>query len=295
MPSPKGTRRASKSKSPNRGTRRGAPARPATTGFMSDPFLQAMMRGDILWGDIMTGEVERHMPAVSPRRSPRSKSPKAVRAPPPSPRSPSPKAKSWNMMENVLEDFETPNLRALRGIWEHFPVIVEPAGRGRFSVRWHKKNLEAWRSSRTKSWDEAMEYQLFSELRLLHTLRKHPELYALHEPSGKDEIVVIEPLGGVEMPAPAAAAAVPRGPELRKLNDITKFFPGIVVWNPVEGRRGESTYALKVRGDFERKHKGAEGRAMLAELESALRTSRFWAVLPARGAGEWLRLEMRHD
>ena len=252
------------------------------------------MRGDIKWGDILSGEVERRMPAGSPRRSPRSKSPKAVRAPPPSPRSPSPRAKSWNVMNDALEDFETPNLKALRGIWEHFPVIVEPAGRGRFSVRWHRKNLEAWRSSRTKSWDEAMEYELFSELRLLHALRKHPELYALHEPSGRDEIVVIEPLGGVELPAPAAPAAA-RGPELRKLNDITRFFPGIVLWNPVEGRKGESTYALKVRDDFGRKHKGAEGRAMLAELESALRASRFWAVLPARGAGEWLRLEMRHD
>jgi hypothetical protein len=261
---------------------------------MSDPFIEAMMRGNIKWGDIMTGDVELHMPVDSPVRSPRSKSPKAVRAPPPSPKSASPRARPWDEMENALENFETPNLRALRGIWEHFPVTVEPAGRGRFSVRWHRKNLDAWRSSRTKSWDEAMEYELFSELRLLHALRKHPELYALHEPSGRDEIVVIEPLGGVELPAPAAPAAA-RGPELRKLNDITRYFPGIAVWSPVEGRKGESTYALKVRSDFERKHKGAEGRAMLAELESALRASRFWTVQAGRGAGEWLRLEMRHD
>jgi hypothetical protein len=251
------------------------------------------MRGNVKWGDIMTGEVERQMPVASTRRSPRSKSPKAPRVPPPSPRSASPRARPWNEMENALENFETPNLRALRGIWEHFPVTVEPVGRGRYSIRWHRKNLDAWRSSRTKSWDEAMEYELFSELRLLHTLRKHPELYKLHEPSGREEIVVIEVLGGVELPAPPAPAA--RGPELRKLNDITVFFPGTVVWSKVEGRRGESTYALKPRDDFARKHKGAEGREMLAGLESALRASRFWTVAPSRVAGEWLRLEMRHD
>jgi hypothetical protein len=192
-------------------------------------------------------------------------------------------------MENALENFETPNLKALKGIWETFPVIVEPAGPKKFSVRWHRKNLDAWRSSRTKSWDEAMEYELFSELRLLHSLRKHPELYKLHKPSGRDEIVVIEVIGDVVLPAPAF-----KGPELRRLNDITKFFPGVVVWNPVDGRAGETTYALKVRGDFARKHKGAEGRATLADLEAALRASKFWAVLPGR-ADEMLRLEMRHD
>lgn len=245
------------------------------------------MRGNIKWGDIMMGRAEERM--ASPRRSPSSKSPKAVRAPPPSPRSPSPRAKSWNEMENALENFETPNLKALKGIWETFPVIVEPIGRGKFSVRWHRKNFDAWRSSRTKSWDEAMEYELFSELRLLHSLRKHPELYRLHEPSGRDEIVVIEVIGDVAMPAPAF-----KGPELRRLNDITKYFPGVVVWNPVDGRAGETTYALKVRGDFTRKHKGAEGRAVLGDLETALRASKFWAVLPGRG-DEMLRLEMRHD
>ena len=113
------TRRASKSKSPNRGTRRGAPARPTpVVAMMSDPFIEAMMRGNIKWGDIMMGRAEEHMPApVSPRRSTRSKSPKAVRAPPPSPRSPSPRAHAWNEMENALENFETPNLKALKGIY----------------------------------------------------------------------------------------------------------------------------------------------------------------------------------
>jgi hypothetical protein len=145
-----------------------------------------------------------------------------------------------------------------------------------------------------------MEYELFSELRLIHALRKHARQYALHEPRSKDEIVVIEvlgaaaPTGATGAAGATASAAAPRVPVLRKLNDITTHFPGVVVWAKVDGRKGESTYALKVRNDFTKKVDRKIANRVLRDLEDALRASRFWTVLDA-DKGEWLRLEMSHD
>jgi hypothetical protein len=132
-------------------------------------------------------------------------------------------------------------------------------------------------------------------------------LYKLHEPRSKDEIVVIEVIGGAPAPVKRArsparagagnAAAAPafRGPELKKLNDITTFFPGIVVWKKVDGRKGESTYALSIRNDFQRRTDAKTARLALGDLEAALRASRFWGVLAPADKSEFLRLEMRHD
>jgi hypothetical protein len=77
------------------------------------------------------------------------------------------------------------------------------------------------------------------------------------------------------------------------LNDITTHFPGVVVWKAVAGRAGESTYALTVRGDFQRRAPAAEARRTLDALMAALRASTFWTVLAPAG-DEFVRLEMRH-
>lgn len=292
---PSNTRRASKSKSPNSGTRSVRKNSP----IGEDHIVEAMKRGNLKWGDLMNAKNHR---SASPR-SPRSL---RIAAPPASPASP-----AYVPINDVFNNFVTPDLRLRKFIWEKFPVVLEEIttrnGREMYAVKWHRRNLEAWRSERTTSYDEAMEYELFSELRLIHSLRKFPHLYALHEPRSKDEIVVIEMLGAARAPlaAPAARArspprprgaevAGPRVPELRKLNDITTHFPGVVVWEKVEGRRGESTYALKVRGDFARKA-GAGAERIKGELEAALRASRFWSAMAGDGSkGEWMRLEMQH-
>ena len=303
MPSP--TRR-SKSRSPNNGTRR---RRLSNFAWPADPLFDAMVRGELKWGDLL---MEQDPKYVYKSRSPASRSPPMPRAPPGSPVTP-----PYSPINDAFEDFVTPDLRLRKFIWEKFPVVLEEIrtrnGREMFAVKWHRRNLEEWRSSRTSSYEEAMEYELFSELRLIHSLRKHPHLYALHEPRSKDEIVVIEMLGAARAPAPAsaapaargraaspargaaaAAAAGPRVPELRKLNDITTHFPGVVVWEKVEGRKGESTYALKIRNDFGKKMAPKLKERILGDLEAALRASRFWAVLAPK-SGEFLRLEMRHD
>ena len=291
MPSP--TRR-SKSRSPNSGTRR---RRSSNFAFPADPLVEAMMRGDLKWGDLLAEAPPKYR---YKSRSPASRSPVMPRGPPGSPVSP-----AYSPINDVFNDFKTPDLRMRKFIWETFPVVLEEIrtrnGSEMYSVKWHRKNLEEWRSSRTNSYEEAMEYELFSELRLIHSLRKHPHLYKLHEPRSKDEIVVIEMIGAAKGRAAspkrgdAAGAAGPRVPELRKLNDITTHFPGVVVWSKVEGRKGESTYALKIRGDFGKKMAPKLAERLLGDLEAALRASRFWTVLPAGERGEFLRLEMRHD
>jgi hypothetical protein len=281
--SPRGPPRSSTRSSPPRA---GAAAAAGSDWFSFDPIVEAMARGDLKWSDLIM-DVDPKYKYKS--RSPASKSPRMPKAPVGSPVTP-----PYSPFDDVFEGFKTPDLRLRKFIYETFPVVLEeiPSRNGteKYAVKWHRKNLEEWRSSRTESFEEAMEYQLFSELRLIHSLRQHPRLYALHEPRTKDEIIVIEMLG----PARAPAAKAFAGPELRKLNDITTHFPGTVVWSKVEGRKGESTYAFTIRGDFERKHKGAAAREILAGLEAAMRASRFWTVIaPARG--EFLRVEMRHD
>ena len=284
MPSPKlGTRKSPRG-SPKSATR-SSPRAALAAAWAHDPIVEAMLRGELKWSDLLMEEDPKYK---YKSRSPASRSPRMPRAPAGSPASP-----PYSPFDDVFEGFKTPDLRLRKFIYETFPVVLEAIpsrdGKEKYAVKWHLKNLEEWRSSRTSSFEEAMEYQLFSELRLIHSLRKHPHLYALHEPRSKDEIVVIEMLGARQAPD-----AAPAGPVLRKLNDITTHFPGVVVWSKVEGRKGESTYAFTIRGDFERKHKGAAGRKILEQLEAAMRASRFWTVIaPARG--EFLRVEMRHD
>ena len=275
MPSPKSTtRRASKSKSPNSHTRRAPAARGA---LIADPFFEAMERGNLKWGNLL-------MSASASRSSSRASS----------------RASSIN---SAFENFSTPDLHLKKFIWENFPVVLEEIttrnGSEKYAVKWHRKNLEEWRSSRTTSWDEAMEYELYSQLRLLHSLRKHPHLYKLLPPRNTGEIVIIEMVGVVkraESPKRVAPRmAAPPVPVLRKLNDITTFFPGVVVWKKVEGRKGESTYALTIRGDFMKRVDDKTMRIVLRDLEAALRASRFWSVLAPGDRSEFMRLEMRHD
>jgi hypothetical protein len=272
MPSPKRTR---KTPSPKRNATRRSPR-----NTFNDDFFEAMKRGDLKWGDLLMD-----VPVA-----PRSKSP-----------SPRPVALEYTMENDALEDYVVPDLTMRRGIWENFPVIldeVEPVGGMKsYAVKWHRKNLKEWKSSRAASWDEYMEYEAFAEFRLLHSLRAYSHLYRIAKPKDDSEIVRLVALREPNVPASPPRAAAYRGPELGpKLADINKVFPGTAVWNKVEGRRGESTWAITIRGDFKRRHRPAELERALDEFEAALRSSRYWTVLrPAAGSDELVRLEMRHD
>jgi hypothetical protein len=272
-------------------TARSPPRIHATNTIMAqDPIMTAMMKGELLWGDLLYN-------------SPKSKSPRSKTQKSKTPSS------NYVPINDVFENYETPRLSDKRFIWENFPVVLEHIsttnGTEKYAIKWHLKNLKEWRDTRTKSYEEAMEYQLFSELRLIHSLRKHPHLYVLHEPRTKDEIVVVEMIGAAKAPIDVEYDAVgaprtkvarkePEIPVLRKLNDITTYFPGVVVWGKVDGRKGESTYALSIRGDFMKKMDRKLANRILDDLEIALRASRFWTVLPP-ARGEYLRIEMRHE
>ncbi len=225
----------------------------------------------------------------------------------PKKKSASPKYKAPTFEEEALEDYIVPDLTMRRGIWENFPVVteeIEPAGGfKRYAIMWHRKNLKEWRESRSASWDEYMEYEAFAEFRLFHTLRKFEHIYRLEKPRNDSELVILVALKEPVSPprtAGAAAAAAPRraayrGPALGpKLADIAKYFPGVAVWSKVEGRRGESTWGIEIRGDFLRRAAPAERERALEELDAALRASKYWDVIRPVGH-EFARLEMRHD
>jgi len=261
-------------------------------GILDQPLFQAMNRGNVSWGDLMMSNNKKH-------------------------ESPGP---NYALENNALENWSMPNLTMRKGIWENFPVVLKQLedrnGTERFAIEWHRKHLKEWKDERSASMEEWMEYQAYAEFRLIHALRAHADQYVIEPPRTKDQIVVIamkseprvEPR--VEPRAAASRAAAPRaaaprnegkshaveptrGPVLLKLNDIKAHFP--VVWHPVDGRAGKSTYALELFGKKIREMSMAVGHDVTEEVKhqlmNALRASRAWHVLPAVGK-ELCRLEI---
>jgi hypothetical protein len=243
-----------------------------------------------MWGDLMMLNAPRRRKATPP-----------------------PSLSPWSIEDEALENYTTPRLEYVEDISREFPVeIVKLPGRAnRYALRFDHEALMKMRDEANISWDAAMEYDAFMEYRLLHALRAHPHLFHLEKPTKKDDVVIIELIekparagAGAAVPARAGAGAVaparagagaPYVPALRKLTDIKDAFPGVVVWRKVDGRKGESTYALEVMRTFERANPVHVVEHVLYQLKTALEASRFWYVLPARERGEWVRLEMRHD
>jgi len=233
-----------------------------------DPLMLKLAEGKVMWGDLL------YAPAPSPASATRSNK-----------RHSSPKALSFNAEREYLDDYIVPDLTMRKGIWEHFPVIVNQIGPNLFEIVWHKANLKEWRQSRSASWDEFQEYETYAEFRLIHALRQMPHKYKLLPSKKESQIILFEMVGAVAEP-------VFKGPKLLRLNDIKAHFP--IVWHPAPGRAGETTYAIELRGDFMRKTGQAGTKAMSNELVAALRASPAWHVLPPT-AGEVCRIEMRHD
>ena len=258
------------------------------SNLLHDPMFAAMERGNLKWGNILAS------PKGSPKAS-RNTRKNSHRS-------------SESATPNELENWTMPNLTLRKGIWENFPVTLVPLddnndGTERYAVEWHKKNLREWRESRSASYDEWMEYQAFAEFRLIHALRAHSHKYTIEPPRNKDQILVLamvhsgprEAAAGPGSVAPrATAAAGPRVPVLRKLNDIKEHFP--VVWHPVTGAPGKSTYAIELFGKKIREMSTAVGHDVTREIKEnllrALRASHAWTVLPAGAPGEVCRLQI---
>lgn len=235
---------------------------------MNDPIFQQMSEGKLLWGNIVALEEKKKSP---PTR--KSKSPKKV----------SPKSESPSMNKNILEDWSIPDLTQRKGIWEHFPVILDRIGdrhgKERYALLWHKTNLKEWKESRSASYEEWMEYQAYAEFRLFHALKAHSHLYRVLPPDNEKQIAILE------MTTTASPKHNGRLPILRKLNDIKEHFP--VVWHSVDGRAGKSTYALELHGKKVRDISTNARKNMTAtithDLLEALRASPAWKVLPSKG------------
>lgn len=237
--------------------------------FANDPLYQAMEKGDVLWGDLM---YNLDHAAKGSRKS--SKSSRG---------SSKPRRISPNPEKEMLEGYKTPELRLRKDIYENFPVIVNEIGPNLYEIVWNEKNIEEWRKTKALSWEEYQEYELYSEYRLFHALRKHADRYELLPTRRAAQIAIFR----MKMEEPSF-----RGPKLMRLNDIKNHFP--VVWNKVDGRAGETTYAIVLRGDYQRKTAKANVKATEKALVDALRASPAWKVLAAVG-DETCRIEMKHE
>ena len=251
-----------------------------------------MWEGKLLWGDI-----ERNMARNAARNASKKKkaSPKKAN----SPNSPN----AYYMVNDALANYKVPDLAMRKGIWTHFPVIVNEIGANLYEVVWHQANLKEWRAARPATWDEWMEYEAYTEIRLLHALRAHGDRYEILPPMTPLQILTFRQRGvaaeGAAAGAGAAAAPAPAAaarrnvPVLRRLNDIKEHFP--ILWDKVPGRAGETTYKIQIRGDFQRKNPPAAVEATRTALIAALVASAAWKVLPAGQAAEVCRIEMKHE
>jgi hypothetical protein len=234
-----------------------------------------------------------------------------------------------NNKPKVLEygwDFEFPELRLRKDIWEHFPVTVNPLGRGsdgaeRHAIVWHRKNYEEWRNTRTVDYDEAMDYEEITLFRLFKCItvskywtvedatadgqiailrmnyvpkeevaEEEPVAVTVAEDDSVDAWTVIPVVAKVAPSAPVK----PRAPLFTRLNDIKEHFP--VVWHKVEDvHTRTAVYALEIFGKKLIEMSRAAGKDVRGDVEgrlmSALRASPAWRVLKSEGR-EFCRLEM---
>lgn len=230
----------------------------------------------------------------------------------------------------ALENWTIPNITLRKGIWENFPVVLTPIddgdGTDRYAVTWHRRNLAVWRNERPCSYDEHMEYEGFTQVRLEYTLAVYSHKYEVEDPRSEDQLCVIrmvhapveesteaptsapaeestkaptsapasEDDEGEFTPVPVRRTTRSTAPALTRLNDIKVYFP--VVWRDVPSRNPHvKIYAIELFGKKIREMSATAGRDLTDEISSqlnaALRASNSWRVLRSEGR-EFCRIEM---
>jgi len=268
--------------------------------FSNCPLMQAMSENKMGWGELMDKfEAEGFKPK-----------PKKADAPAPLP-------EDW--------DLDFPVLKLRKDIWENFPVMCQPLGRGsdgaeRHAIVWHRKNFADWRAE-CDDFFEAMDYEEITTYRLFKCLEasKH---WTVEPAQTSQQICVIrmnfteEAVSAEATPAPTPAPAptkpapaeesgwstvstvarkpVPSDlPILTRINDITAEFP--IVWNnesrPKMSARPGDIISLSVFNRKLREMPPAAAEACLDRLMRALRASSSWRVIRGQGS-EFCRLEM---
>ena len=154
-----------------------SPSKELAEVLAKDPIYQAMLKGNVLWGNI----VERNKTRTNKSR-------------PASPKN-NTRKNSKNVTE-ILDGFKVPDLKLRKGIWENFPVALVPLEDGngvdRYGVAWHNKNLREWKDTKSKSAKEKANYQHWSEVRLLHSVRQYPKQYKILPARNPSQLFVLE-------------------------------------------------------------------------------------------------------
>jgi hypothetical protein len=262
-----------------------SPGKQLRNWLAGDETMQKLMAGEVKWGNLLASPPKRGSTRRRSKSSPKSASTrKTPSRTPPTPKAPHPSP--WSSVPStgsrILSKFETPRIREPRDLLEHFPVdLLRVRDSDIIAVVWNDKLLKQWKNERPSSYNEHLEYEMYTEYRLVHTLRQHKELFEILAPKRDDEIVRIR-------------FHHPRTPPVRlaRRDDIYKQFPVIV--DRREGRKGESTFGIIIRGDFKRRHDRDQIARMTADLMRSLYASKSWKVLPAESDDEICRIEMSH-
>jgi len=158
-----------------------SPSKALAEALAKDPIYQAMMKGNILWGNLsMNNKTRKNTPKA------RANSP--------------PKTKRNNVnaadIKEILEDFKVPDLKLRKAIWETFPVALSAINDGngvdRYSVTWHNKNLKEWKKTKPTSAKERTNYKHWNEVRLLHSIRQYPKQYKILPARDPSQLFVLE-------------------------------------------------------------------------------------------------------
>ncbi len=193
--------------------------------------------------------------------------------------------------EEMLMDWEMPDISAIPALWRHFPVNVIPiesgAGVERFSIVWHRKHLTEWRNDRSANWDEYNDYQDWQEFRLKHSIMNHPDTYVLEEARNDEEICVIRMVRPSGFVVHAHAAPVVHAPKARPATlralDVLRLAP--VSWD----RDGNKHYIkihnkkIATMAADQRKNVTEVTKTATADLLAALKGCGDCAVTKASG------------
>lgn len=258
------------------------------TSLLDDATYQAMIAGNVAWGDIC---MDLTPTALDLADESTAEKPTALEY-------------GW--------DFEYPELRLRKDIWENFPVTVTPLGRGddgaeRHAITWHRTKLAEWRETKPSCFADWMDYEMDTEHCLFQCLESS-KYWTVEEASADGQICVIRmnfvpreevvaataaadtgsddedafiAVFAKAKPVPKAAAAaaprptVPAAPLFTRLNDIKEHFP--VVWHKVEeARTRTAVYALEIFGKKIGEIARTTGKtqdAVRADVEARLNTA----------------------
>jgi len=181
--------------------------------------------------------------------------------------------------EAILADYEVPDLRLRKGIWENFPVDVTPIrstdGTDRYRISWNAAKLEEWSNTKPLSFDEHDEYEEWCRVRLLYSLERHSHKYTLEPATDDATICVIAMVHNT--PDHSLPALTRRGLDVLKAFNERRGH--LVSWD-----RADKVHRIKLHRVNAAK-KGVTENDVRVDLLAELATCSDCIVTPAVGGG----------